>query len=265
LEVDVAFLEQPASSTNLSADRAERRRIVMPRRLSTPVIIAVALIVGAVGARAQSSPRASGHWEGAIQIPGQELKVEVDLAPAGEQWEGSINIPAQSLKGFPLSSISVQADAVTFVMRGVPGEPTFKGTVSKDGKQLSGDFSQGGGTVPFSLTRSGDAKVERPAKSTPVTKELEGSWHGTLDVAGKTLRLVVKLANKPEGAAAGTMVSVDQGGVEIPIASIVQTGSRLTLALPTIAGSYDGELKGGVLTGKWTQGPNTWPLEFKKQ
>jgi hypothetical protein len=233
--------------------------------VSIPAIVVVALIVGAVGARAQSAPRASGHWEGAIQVPGQELKIEVDLAPAGEQWEGSISIPAQSLKGFPLSSIAVQADTVTFGMRNVPGEPTFKGTVSKDGKQLSGDFSQGGGTVPFSLTRAGDAKVERPAKSTPVTKELEGSWEGTLDVGGKTLRLLVKLANKPGGPAAGTLVSVDQGGAEVPIASVVQTGSRLTLALPTIAGSYDGELKDGVLTGKWTQGPNTMPLVFKKQ
>jgi hypothetical protein len=58
---------------------------------------------------------------------------------------------------------------------------------------------------------------------------------------------------------------IGKGGTEIPIASVVQTGSRLTLALPTISGSYDGELKDGVLTGKWTQGPNTRPLVFKKQ
>ena len=237
----------------------------MPRRLSTPAIIVVALIIGADGVGAQSTPRASGHWEGAIQVPGQELKIEVDLAPAGDQWEGTINIPAQNLKGFPLSSISVQADTVTFLMRNVPGEPTFKGTVSKDGKQLSGDFSQGGGTVPFSLTRTGDAKIERPAKSTPVSSELEGSWQGTLDVGGTMLRLVLRLANKPGGPAAATLVSVDQGGVEVPVASIVQSGSRLVLVLPTIAGSYDGELKDGVLTGKWTQGSNTWPLVFKKQ
>ena len=237
----------------------------MPRPLSTPAIIVVALIIGADGVEAQSTPRASGHWEGAIQVPGQELKIEVDLAPAGDQWEGTINIPAQNLKGFPLSSISVQADTVTFLMRNVPGEPTFKATMSKDGKQLSGDFSQGGGTVPFSLTRTGDAKIERPAKSTPVSSELEGSWQGTLDVGGTMLRLVLRLANKPGGPAAATLVSVDQGGVEVPVASIVQSGSRLVLVLPTIAGSYDGELKDGVLTGKWTQGSNTWPLVFKKQ
>jgi hypothetical protein len=79
------------------------------------------------------------------------------------------------------------------------------------------------------------------------------------------LRLIVKLANKPGGPAARTLVSVDQGGVEVPIASIFQKGSRLMLALPTIAGSYDGELKDGVLTGKWTQGSNASPLVFKKQ
>ena len=29
---------------------------------------------------ALSGPPPSGHWEGTIQVPGQELKVEIDLA-----------------------------------------------------------------------------------------------------------------------------------------------------------------------------------------
>src|SRR5687767_3499674 len=109
----------------------------------------LALATVSAPASAQPTNAASGHWEGAIQIPGQELKIEVDLAGAGEKWDGRITIPAQNLKAFPLSSISVKGDAVGFAMKGIPGDPAFKGTVSKDSKTLAGDFTQGGASIPF--------------------------------------------------------------------------------------------------------------------
>ena len=230
----------------------------------TALNLVVAIFMTSVTAFAQAAQAPSGHWEGAIQIPGQELKIEIDLQKSADKWEGTIAIPAQNLKGFPLSGISMKADAISFAMKGVPGDPVFKGTLSKDSKTISGDFSQGGGTIPFAVTRTGEAKIDPVPKSTPVTKDLEGSWEGSLDVDGKTLRLVLKLANQPNGPATATLVSVDQGGAEIPAAAVVQTGSQLKVLVPVIVGNYEGELKDGVLTGKWTQGPRTWPLVFKR-
>jgi hypothetical protein len=222
----------------------------------------LALVVSCA-ASGQTATPPSGHWEGTLQVPGQELKVEVDLRGTGSKWEGTISVPAQSLKGFPLAAISVAGDKVTFAMKGIPGDPVFNGTLAKDGKTMSGDFSQGGGTIPLSLTRTGEAKIDPLPKSTPITKELEGSWEGTLDINGKTLRLVFKLSNA-SGAGAGTLVSVDQGGAEIPIAAIVQSDAHVQLLLPAIAGSYEGDLKDAQLTGKWTQGGSTWPLALKR-
>lgn len=226
--------------------------------------VLIALILSPAALLAQSAAAPSGHWEGALQVPGQEIKIEVDLASKGEKWEGAIGIPAQNMKGYPLTGITVQGDKVTFAMKGVPGDPQFKGTLAKDGKALSGDFTQGGATFPFTLTRTGDAKLEPPQKSTPITKELEGSWEGTLNVDGTSLRLVAKLSNQPDGTAAGTLVSVDQLGAEIPIATILQTGAHLKLLLPVISATYEGDLKDGALTGTWTQGPRSWPLTFKQ-
>ena len=230
-------------------------------RLTVVARLFVAALIASTGiAYSQTAAGASGHWEGAIQVPGQEIKIEIDLAPAGEKWEGTITIPAQGLKGLPLSAVAVSGDTVTFTIGGIPGEPQFKGTVSKDAKAISGDFSQGGGTVPFALARTGDAKIERAPKSTPITKEVEGSWEGAIEIQGKTLRLVFKLANQPDGMATGTIISVDQGGVVIPIASVVQTDAHLRLVVPAVIGNYEGDLKDGQLTGTWTQGPNSWPL-----
>jgi hypothetical protein len=231
------------------------------RRVSGTLLI---LAVVSVPAWAQPTTGPSGHWEGAIQIPGQELKIEVDLAGAGEKWDGRITIPAQNLKAFPLSSIAIKGDTISFAMRGIPGDPTFTGTLSKDSKTLAGDFTQGGASIPFALTRTGDAKIEPLPKSTPIAVDLEGSWQGTLDVGGKTLRLALKLSNQPGGAATGTMTSLDQGAAEIPIAAVIQTGAQVRLLVQAVAGVYEGQLKDGQLTGTWTQGPNTWPLVFKR-
>jgi hypothetical protein len=225
---------------------------------------AAVLLCAAVSAPAQAgqTPSASGHWTGVLTTPATPLDVEVDLQPGTPPaWVGTISIPAQNLKAFPLSSIAVEGTSVSFVMANVPGTPTFKGTLSADGTTLSGTFAQGAGTLPFSMTRKGDAVITPPAKSTVITKDLEGTWNGALEAGGRTLRLTLKLANAADGAT-GSIVSLDQGGTEIAIATITQAAAHLTLEVPTIAGSYSGDLKDGKLVGTWTQGPGSLPLEF---
>jgi hypothetical protein len=231
-----------------------------------PVVSAVLFAAGLLAAppAAAQTPSASGHWTGVLDTPAQPLDLEVDLKPGTPPaWVGTISIPAQNLKAFPLQQIEVQGTSVSFVMANVPGTPSFKGTLAADGATISGDFSQGGGSIPFKMTRKGDAVITPPAKSTVITKELEGTWNGSLNVGGQTLRLTLKLANGPD-AATGTMLSVDQGGVEIPITTITQGGSHLTLELPAIAGKYAGDLTDGKLVGTWSQGPGSLPLEFTR-
>ena len=211
----------------------------------------------------QAQPGPSGHWVGTIAA-GPGIEVEVDLATkAPDAWHGTISIPSQGTRGIPLSELSVKGNAVSFAIKGGPGDPRFTGTLSPDGKTISGTFSQGGGSMPLSLAWKGEPKFEVPQKSPPLTKELEGSWEGPLDVKGTVLRLVLKLANDADGAK-GTLISVDQGGIEIPVSTIVQEGPRLKLTLNMISGAFDAELKGGELSGTWTQGPLTLPLVLKR-
>ena len=231
--------------------------------LAAAVLCAAALAAAPATAQVQPSGP-SGHWTGTLQTPAQPLEVEVDLKPGTPPaWVGTISIAAQNLKAFPLSSIEVQGKTVSFAMANIPGTPNFKGTLSDDGATLSGDFFQGGGSVPFTMTRKGDAVFAPPLKSTAIGKELEGTWNGTLSAGGRELRLTLKLASGADGAT-GSIVSVDQGNVEIPIATIVQAGAHLTLELPSIAGTYSGDLKDGRLVGTWSQGAGTMPLEFAR-
>lgn len=128
------------------------------------LLVALALFVGlsvVPAAAAAESSGLEGHWEGTIEIPGQELEIDLDFARDGETWAGDISIPAQGARDLPLVGIVVEAAAVSFAIQGVPGEPTFVGTLSEDGKSVSGDFTQSGQTFPFTLTSG----IDRAAKA----------------------------------------------------------------------------------------------------
>lgn len=106
---------------------------------------------------AQSPARAdacTGRWAGAIDLPGSKLAFDVDLARAGGGGcSGDISIPAQGARDVALQDLRVAGDSVRFTISGIPGAPTFAGTVAADGRSVSGRFSQGGSQFPFAMTR----------------------------------------------------------------------------------------------------------------
>lgn len=227
-----------------------------------PHAIWMSVLMMAGSAWAQDGAR--GHWSGSIDVPETALKVEVDLDKTAKGWVGSIAIPAQGNAAMALEAIAFQNGKWTFRIKGVPGAPTFSGTISEDGKTMSGDFTQGPGVIAFKLARNGEPKVEEPKSSPAVAKEFTGQWEGTLE-AGTTLRLIVKIANGEAGSTA-VMISVDQGGQEILVSAITQKDAKLSLDVKMINGGYEGEInkEGTELNGTWTQGPNSFPLKFKK-
>lgn len=231
-----------------------------------PVSVVAALLtmfcVPAVGSQAPTG--AQGHWEGTIDLPDQKLAISVDLAQTAAVWSGTISIPAQHVAALPLSDIVVKDDTVSFAMKGVPGDPQFSGKLSGEPRTLSGQFTQSGMEMPFALAWKGEAKIEAAPKSTKVSQDAEGSWEGTLTVGPNQLRLLVKIANDGD-AARGTMVSLDQGGVELPITQITQSGSALTFVVGPIGGRYEGTIKDAQIDGTWTQGAQGFPLTLKRQ
>jgi len=217
--------------------------------------------------RAQGATDPSGHWQGAIHIPNQEIGIELDLAkkPNGDAVATFTGV---NITGFPLSDIVFDGAAVSFKLK-VDGGGAFSGKVSADGKTMSGEFTTnaGGYTLPFDLARSGDAKFDPPARSPRIGKELEGTWAGTLDVNGVPMRISLTLANQPDGSSIGTMANLDQGPVEIPVSAISQTASGVTIDVKIVNGSFTGTLnaEGTSLAGTWSQRTFTGPLIFQKQ
>ena len=234
------------------------------RSFRRTLLLGVLLTSGSL-ARAQGAADPSGHWEGTLKVPQMELTVEIDLARDSRGvFAGTFSQPAQGVKGLPLSSVTVEAPAVRFVVKGGTEPATFDGALSADGLSISGTVKQGGFTIPMNLSRTGDARIAPPPRSAPIAKALEGTWNGTLDVNGVPMRLVVKMVNQPDGTASGTVVSPDGSGVEIPI-GIVQNGSSVTIDVASVGASYAAVLNPAAteMAGTWTQGPASFPLTLR--
>jgi hypothetical protein len=236
--------------------------------MRTPIRLLIAgalLLVPASSLRAQTAVDPSGHWEGTIQAPNMPVKVDIDLAKNSKgELAGTFGQPAQGVKGLPLSTVAVEGGVVRFVVKGGPDPATFQGKLSADGASMSGDVAQAGYSIPFTLTRNGDARIAPVPKNPPIGKELEGTWNGALDLGEKPMRLVLKMSNHPNGTASGTIVSPDGSGVEVPIA-IMQKVSSLTIDVVSVGASFVGVLNtaGTELVGTWTQGTSSLPLTFR--
>ena len=226
-------------------------------RMLAAVVLFLASLV-----RAQMAVDPSGHWEGTVKIPNMEMKIEIDLtANSKGELAGTFGQPAQNLKGFPLSTVVADGATLRFVLKASASAATFEGTIAGDGKSMSGQVTQGDYTVPFTLTRTGDARIAAAPKSASIAKELEGTWTGALEVDGRPMRLVVKMANQPDGTAVGTVVSPDGSGIEIPIA-MTQKAAKVTLDVVQVGASFTGELNAPAteITGTWTQQSLALPL-----
>jgi CubicO group peptidase (beta-lactamase class C family) len=137
-----------------------RRTTIDPARLLIAAVGLVMLGAGVSPAVAAAGAGLDGHWEGAIELPGQPLEIDLDFAREGEGWNGDISIPAQGAQDLPLVDVRATGVDVSFVIQGIPGEPTFDGALSEDGESLDGSFTQGGQTFPFHLTRGIDRATE---------------------------------------------------------------------------------------------------------
>ena len=151
------------------------------------IFIVIVLVLGISASYAED--RVAGHWEGHIEIPGQPIAVKVNFAIDESDWRGTIDIPAQGAKGLPLSEIHVAEEGegmrVTFSIRGVPGNPTFDGTLQ--GGVINGTFSQGGVTFGFRLSReivSGPVRPQEPKPPFPYQIEEVEFQNGPINLAG---------------------------------------------------------------------------------
>jgi hypothetical protein len=231
-------------------------------RLTMPVLCALML---APAASAQPAIPA-GHWEGAVEAPDGNLKIEIDLArdPAG-QVAGTINVPDQNLRGLTLANFERDKNSLAFQIKGTKGERLFTGDLSGDGQSISGAFTQRGMSMPFHLARTSDSRLAPRPMIPAIAKELAGKWTSTLEANGQQNELILTLSNRTDGSSEGAVLNSVEG-LELPISNIAQEHAKVTLAIDAVGGSFSGVLNeaGTEIDGTWTQGASALPLTFHR-
>jgi hypothetical protein len=233
------------------------------------ILTLILVLSSAVSMSAQRSADPTGHWDGGIHTPEMFISVQVDLTRnSSGQLAGTISVPPQNLKGFPLVIESAEGRTISFRFRGAPGNRVFQGVIAEDGGAISGDFIQSGFSMPFALSRTGAAQIDAPVTSAPIGNELEGPWSATLEGTyqnGIPRKIFLTLSNQPDGTSSGSVFNPGDG-LEIPIASITQNASSVTLDLRAVSGSFSGKVnaEGTELVGTFIQGTAVLPLIFRR-
>jgi hypothetical protein len=218
-------------------------------------------------AAAPQQPGIAGHYEGKLQAQGREVDVTLDLdRDARQAWIGHLTI-APNPSQLPLENITVKDTAVSWNVPSIPGSPKFDGTWNQEAKILKITAHIGGNELPIELTRTAAARVIVPEPNALLPKEFEGKWEGSLDTGTQTLRLTLTMERNAEGRASATLISVDQGGVKLPVSEIKISENELTFAVKAVNGTYKGRMnpEKDQISGDWTQFGNILPLNLKKE
>jgi len=177
---------------------------------------------------------AEGRWEGAIQIPGRELQLVVDLAQGSAgAWIGSIIIPGLGVKGAPLSHVVVTDTDLTFdagdsLLSTAYGPAGFKAhLIAADG--MAGEMRQGGNVAKFSLNRVAPAQVEPSPRSTPVRRDLEGQWRGDFELGGYPRHVTITFENHANAAATAKFVVVGKQTTNLPVDLVIDEDNFLRI------------------------------------
>ena len=84
------------------------------------------------------------------------------------------------------------------------------------------------------------------------------------NIGGQALRLSMTLATGADGNATASLVSPDQSNAAFNASTVTASGSDLTIELRVIGATYKGTVAADTITGSWSQGPVSAPLNFKK-
>ena len=98
------------------------------------------------------SKELEGDWAGAIETPNGTLNLLVHFKNQPDKTVlATMDSPDQGAKDMKLNDVVEKDLAVEFKLKIAGG--SYKGTLNKEGTEMTGEWSQGGGTVPLKLKK----------------------------------------------------------------------------------------------------------------
>ncbi|HEY9029515.1 MAG TPA: hypothetical protein VIP05_34830 [Burkholderiaceae bacterium] len=243
----------------------------VPRRVCAPKFVLLAACFAAA-AWAQAAGDPAGRWEGVADIPGQPMRLVLDLArDAQGRWEGSATLPGRFVEGSPVDDLAVSGCAVKVGLASAfPGGDALKpGLVlncQADGS-LAGTFALGGRSAAVNLHRTGQAQVERPPGGGAISAALAGRWTGRYELGGYPREVTLTLANGAGGAGGGQLVIVGKRTTTLQVDQVVQGREFVTVRASAANFTIEGRFaaQDGVIDGAVAQGPYEAAIVLRRQ
>ena len=203
----------------------------------------------------QSEPNVVDDYVGVL---GGALHLRLHLkADAKGVLSGSLDSLNQGAMGIECADFHFEGAALSFSVPMVHG--SWKGTVSADGKTLTGTWDQGN-PMPLVFTRDMFVPAAKPS-------QVDGIWLGTLQAGGSSLRVQLHVKSDSSGQEFCTLDSLDQHVMGLDCAKVALSGGNFTFDIPGVGGHYEGKLSadGNTLTGTWSQNDNPLSLTLTRQ
>jgi uncharacterized protein (TIGR03435 family) len=144
------------------------------------VVAAAALACGLAQAQAASVTDLTGNWQGTVDV-GKGQRIVLQVTKEGDAkhpvWKGLMHqLDAyQPEEGRNTSQMSFEGGAVQFAVASV--EVTFDGTLSADGKSMTGRWTERGQTHPLTLARAdGDLAWAIPQTKKAMPPNADPDW-----------------------------------------------------------------------------------------
>ncbi|HXR52320.1 MAG TPA: hypothetical protein VN762_09285 [Steroidobacteraceae bacterium] len=223
----------------------------------------------------QAASQLIGGWFGKISMAGQTPTVQFRFEDDGKGGlKGTLAIPDMGANGIPLGDIEFANNNLT-VRIPQANNGSFTGT-------LANGVIKGALKVPAPGVPPEGAPLELkkgdyvpPAFPLKLTSEqfakISGKWTGKLEPPPgpngqtRTLTMNVTFNTNANGQYVGS-IEVPEQRLKVSINEATLADGTLTLKINSVpgGGGYTGKLSGNTVTGNWSQGPSSLPLNLTR-
>ena len=172
------------------------------------------LAQAAASTPAQTASSLEGEWNGTLDANGTKLRLVVKITKNKDgKLTATIDSPDQNATGIPVSSVEQTGSDVKLELSQLAA--SYQGKMNAAGTEITGDWKQGGASLPLVLKRAGTASQgEKPEQPKGLPASLAGfEDEGTFDLILNEQRVAVMQCSWKKDGSFESHATIDRKSV----------------------------------------------------
>src|SRR5579863_8621401 len=127
---------------------------ILLKKSSCLSLLIFSCLVG--GAQGLGAPGITGEWKGSLHVQPKDIPIVFHIArDSAGKWIATFDSPTQNAFNLPVSEVITKADSVILMIAMLNGK--YAGILGGDTKTIDGQWFQGGGSLPLTVTKTSDS------------------------------------------------------------------------------------------------------------